>query len=309
MSNKVQCPYGHFYKADKYETCPICSRQAQSGGGARAEEPPRMTTASRSAFEETAPPPAAVEPPASPHKSMPWPFGRQAAHAQIPPANEVDKTVAIRGAVPPEPGYIPAASPLAAAPPVSESPAPLPPVGAPAAPVQGPAVPADPEAAEPAPVPPQMPSQAPPSPLQAAVNAAASYAGGQDVKTMAVWDAPAGAEPVVGWLVCIQGEYFGQSFPLKTGNNGVGRAMHMDIPLAQEPTVSRNKHCVITFEPQNQEFYIQQGESSGLTYLNDEMVLSPVRMAARDRIRLGKAEFILVPLCTDGFRWEDFMDR
>ena len=300
MSNKVQCPYGHFYKADKYETCPICSRQAQSGGGARAEEPPRMTTASRSAFEETAPPPAAAEPPAPPHKSMPWPFGRQAAHAQIPPANEVDKTVAIRGAVPPEPGYIPAAPPV----PVSAPPVSAPLVETP--PVQ---IPADPEAAEPAPVPPQMPSQAPPSPLQAAVNAAASYAGGQDVKTMAVWDAPAGAEPVVGWLVCIQGEYFGQSFPLKTGNNGVGRAMHMDIPLAQEPTVSRNKHCVITFEPQNQEFYIQQGESSGLTYLNDEMVLSPVRMAARDRIRLGKAEFILVPLCTDGFRWEDFMNR
>ncbi|HIW73532.1 MAG TPA: FHA domain-containing protein [Firmicutes bacterium] len=110
------------------------------------------------------------------------------------------------------------------------------------------------------------------------------------------------------WLVCVKGEYFGQSFALKAGNNGVGRAMNMDVPLAQEPTVSRNKHCIITFEPQSQVFYIQQGESSGLTYLNDEMVMSPHKMAARDRIRLGKAEFILIPLCTDGFRWEEYMN-
>ena len=123
-----------------------------------------------------------------------------------------------------------------------------------------------------------------------------------------MWDAPAGAEPVVGWLVCVKGEYFGQSFALKAGNNGVGRAMNMDVPLAQEPTVSRNKYCIITFEPQSQVFYIQQGESSGLTYLNDEMVMSPHKMAARDRIRLGKAEFILIPLCTDGFRWEEYMN-
>lgn len=128
----------------------------------------------------------------------------------------------------------------------------------------------------------------------------------EDQKTVAVWDAPSGADPVVGWLVCVKGEYFGQSFNLKTGNNSVGRAMNMDIPLAQEPSVSRNKHCVITFEPQNQVFYIQQGESSGLTYLNGNIVMTPTQMNAQDKIKLGTAEFILIPFCMDGFRWEDY---
>jgi hypothetical protein len=151
-----------------------------------------------------------------------------------------------------------------------------------------------------------QPIQPEPSPLQTAVNAVVSHSDAEDVKTVAMWNAPAGTEPVVGWLVCVKGEYFGQSFGLKTGNNAVGRAMNMDVPLAQEPSVSRNKHCIITFEPQHQVFYIQQGESSGLTYLNGEMVLLPTKMQEQDRIKLGAVEFLLIPFCADGFRWEEY---
>jgi len=81
----------------------------------------------------------------------------------------------------------------------------------------------------------------------------------------------------------------------------------MDIHLAEEESVSRHKHCVITFEPDNQEFFIQQGESSGLTYLNGEMVMLPVKMKQKDTIKIGKAEFLLIPLCIDGFRWEEYI--
>ena len=147
------------------------------------------------------------------------------------------------------------------------------------------------------------------SSLQDAVNAVVSHQDIDDVKTVAMWSAPSGAEPVVGWLVCLKGQYFGQSFNLKAGNNTIGRAMNMDIPLAQEPSVSRNKHCVVTFEPQSQTFYIQQGESSGLTYLNSAMVMAPTPMKAHDRIKLNQAEFFLVPFCTDKFRWEDRLNE
>ena len=81
----------------------------------------------------------------------------------------------------------------------------------------------------------------------------------------------------------------------------------MDVHLAQEESVSRNKHCVITYEPGNQVFYIQQGESAGLTYLNSEMVMTPTMIKANDRIKIGKAEFLLIPLCDGGFRWEDYL--
>lgn len=130
-----------------------------------------------------------------------------------------------------------------------------------------------------------------------------------EVRTVAVWNAPAGNEPVVGWLVCIKGEYIGMSFNIKAGNNSIGRAGDMDIHLALEMKVSRNKHCIITFEPENQECYLQQGESSGLTYLNGNVVMTPQKMADRDIIKIGDAEFIFVPFCIDGFRWETYFEQ
>ena len=126
-----------------------------------------------------------------------------------------------------------------------------------------------------------------------------------DQKTVAVWETPSGLEPVVGWIVCVKGSYFGQSFTLKTGNNSVGRSMDMNIPLAQENTISRNRHCIITFEPEKQEFFIQPGESTGLSYLNGEVVMSFTRLSERDTISIGSCEFVFYPLCCDNFNWKN----
>jgi hypothetical protein len=127
------------------------------------------------------------------------------------------------------------------------------------------------------------------------------------MKTVALWNAPTGTEPVVGWLVCVKGSYFGQSFTLKAGNNSIGRSLDMDVPLAQENTVSRNRHCLITFEPENRDFFIQPGESSGLTYLNGTLIMSFTKMGIRDHIKLGSCEFIFYPLCDDTFTWDDMI--
>jgi len=128
----------------------------------------------------------------------------------------------------------------------------------------------------------------------------------EDQMTMVISNVPAGSEPVVGWLVCVKGGYFGQSFCLKAGNNRIGRAADMDVQLALEASVSRNRHCLITFDPSRQAFYIQQGDGRGITYLNGEIVMAPAKMEPGDRVGIGEAEFLFIPLCTGGFRWEDF---
>lgn len=144
------------------------------------------------------------------------------------------------------------------------------------------------------------------SSLQSQVNEVTSHNLTEDVKTVAFYDLP-GVEPVVGWLVCVKGEYIGQSFNLKTGRNNIGRAMNMDVPLAQEPSVSRNTHAVFIYEPQKKEFYIQAGDSSGLTYLNKELVMTFVPVNAYDNIKLGNCEFIFIPCCGEMFTWEDYI--
>jgi predicted RNA-binding Zn-ribbon protein involved in translation (DUF1610 family) len=164
----------------------------------------------------------------------------------------------------------------------------------------------DPQSPHPAPdETPPNPTYAPQS-LRSAVNAVAANGPIEDVKTMAFYNLD-DTEPVVAWLVCLRGAYPGQSFTLKTGRNNIGRAMNMDVALAKETSVSRNKHAVLTYEPQKRAFYIQPGDGNGLTYLNDEPVLTFVPVKNRDKIKMGNSMYIFLSLCGEDFTWDDYI--
>lgn len=117
-----------------------------------------------------------------------------------------------------------------------------------------------------------------------------------------------GSEPVVGWLVCVKGVCFGKSFPLYAGRNSIGRSADNKVVLPDQ-TVSREKHAWITYEPKKRDFYVQPGEGSGLTYLNDDTVMESKKLAAKDRLEFGKGAYLLVPLCGEDFTWEDYMEK
>ena len=128
-----------------------------------------------------------------------------------------------------------------------------------------------------------------------------------DVRTVAFYDGD--VEPVTGWLVCIEGESYGESFNIKAGRNLIGRSSSMDIALVSEISVSREKQAIIIFEPLKQQFIMQPGEGSSLTYVNDELLLNYVQLAPYDRIRMGNALFLFVPFCCDRFNWSDYPDK
>lgn len=142
--------------------------------------------------------------------------------------------------------------------------------------------------------------------LQSLVSAAVAEkpSAPEDVQTIAFYDF-GDTEPVVGWLVAIRGEYIGQSFNLKAGTNFIGRGMTMDVPLAKDTKVSRDKHAIITYDPQNRIFFVQPGESRGLTYLNGELLLAFRPIENGEKIAIGGSEFIFVPFCGKDFTWED----
>lgn len=115
------------------------------------------------------------------------------------------------------------------------------------------------------------------------------------------------ANPVVGWLVGIRGRHLGESFSLVTGRNTVGRGAGNDVVLSRDQAVSREKQCFILYEPKKRQFFIQPGESSSLTYLNNENVMAPLEIKAMDKIELGGTVLIFVPLCTERFDWEEIL--
>ena len=113
------------------------------------------------------------------------------------------------------------------------------------------------------------------------------------------------SDPVVGWLVCTKGVHKGEDFRLRAGRNFIGRGQDMDIKLTGENTVSRDKHAIVLYEPNQRIFLAQMGESHELVYLNGELLLSNAQMKAYDRIQLGDAELMLVPCCGENFDWQE----
>ena len=117
------------------------------------------------------------------------------------------------------------------------------------------------------------------------------------------------ADPVVGWLVCISGCHFGDSFSIYAGKNSVGRSEENRIVVPEDKSISRIKHALIVYEPKKRNFYLQPGDSSGLTYLNDDYITESHKLAALDTIELGDSKFMFVPLCGETFSGDELMHR
>lgn len=89
---------------------------------------------------------------------------------------------------------------------------------------------------------------------------------------------------VVGWLVGISGYAY-------------GRAYHLYV---DETTV---KGCVIGFNTETQQFYLNFNSSKGYIYVNQAEVVESIYLNYMDVIIIEGFEYMLVPLCKDGFSW------
>lgn len=125
-----------------------------------------------------------------------------------------------------------------------------------------------------------------------------------DSMTMHYYQRALGTEPVVGWVVCVEGVHFGEDFKIKSGRNFIGRSGTMNISLSGDKAVSRERHAILTYDPKGNVFMIQPGDSSELCYLNGQLVLIPTQLKANDRISLGESELVFVPFCSESFTWE-----
>lgn len=115
--------------------------------------------------------------------------------------------------------------------------------------------------------------------------------------------------PCTGWVIALDGNHLGEDFRLKVGKNFVGRDSSMDIALVGDKSVSRNKHAILVYEPKQHLYLVQPGESSELVYLNNEVVLSPMKLEAYDVITVGEVKLLFMPLCGAKFNWTDYLNQ
>ncbi|MDR1017548.1 MAG: FHA domain-containing protein [Lachnospiraceae bacterium] len=152
---------------------------------------------------------------------------------------------------------------------------------------------------------------APVSDLAAAVQQAtvgADTVSEDDDKTVSYYegDFEKGVDPVVGWLVCVEGKNKGKDYRLKAGRNFIGRSANMDVRIADDSSVSRDRHAIVVYEPKQHMFLLQPGESKELSYLNGNVILTPVPVQKNDILTVGDTKLMFFPCCDETFNWDNY---
>jgi hypothetical protein len=115
--------------------------------------------------------------------------------------------------------------------------------------------------------------------------------------------------PVVGWLVCVKGVYYGQAFPLRTGFNTIGRSHDMIIGLLRDESVSGTTALKISYDSVENEFYAIPGESNKICYIAGTALYEVRKLNGFEEIMFGDSGasmYVFVPLCGEKFRWAQY---
>ncbi|HZH11717.1 MAG TPA: FHA domain-containing protein [Microvirga sp.] len=114
----------------------------------------------------------------------------------------------------------------------------------------------------------------------------------------------ASEDPVVGWLVVVEGPGKGRSLEIGVGANSLGRDASQRIRIDfGDPYISRDKHAVLIYDPRSRRFFLQSGDVRNLTYINDDLVLTPSELKGGETIVAGQTHLRFVPFCGPSFNW------
>lgn len=134
------------------------------------------------------------------------------------------------------------------------------------------------------------------------------YAGGNvnpfSVETMIGGDRADGGqtEPVVGWLVCIEGPVRGVDYRIHAGYNYIGREMG-DIHIQGDQQISRQNHAMIAYDSSEHTYFVGPAAGRNLIKVNGKTVLNAVEIQSYDIISIGTTKLIFVALCGEKFSW------
>ncbi|HEX7707168.1 MAG TPA: FHA domain-containing protein [Thermoanaerobaculia bacterium] len=108
---------------------------------------------------------------------------------------------------------------------------------------------------------------------------------------------------VVGWLIGLSGERRGESYPVRMGRNVIGRDRRSDILIDDD--LASTHHADLVFRPEERRFILMDHNSTNGTYVNEAEIEPRRDLVEQDVIRIGTQRFLFMPLCRDGFHWDD----
>jgi len=125
-----------------------------------------------------------------------------------------------------------------------------------------------------------------------------------DGRTVAIIREELGIDPVVGWLVSMEGREKGRDYRIHTDNNYIGRGDKMDICIRGDDTISRENHAIISFDARDKIYYFSPGDGRSIVRLNNKAIFATNQIQAYDVVEIGKTKLVFIPLCGEKFEWE-----
>lgn len=111
-------------------------------------------------------------------------------------------------------------------------------------------------------------------------------------------------DPVVGWLVVVEGRGKGRSVEIGVGANAIGRDKGQKLRIDfGDQHISREKHAILVFDPRSNRFFLQGGDVRNLTYIGEDLVLTPMELKGGETILIGETKLRFVALCGPQFGW------
>lgn len=108
--------------------------------------------------------------------------------------------------------------------------------------------------------------------------------------------------PVVGWLVCIDGPARGTDWRIHAGYNYIGREVG-DIHIQGDNQISREKHALVAFYAKTLTYYVCPAEGRNIVELNDQPVFNTMELKNYDIITIGATKLMFIGLCGEHFTW------
>lgn len=127
----------------------------------------------------------------------------------------------------------------------------------------------------------------------------------EENKTLGFMQEKLGLDPVVGWLVCIEGKEKGKDYKLRGQINTIGRSEKMDVCIRGDKTISSENHARLSYSEKNNRFKLIPAESRNIIYLNGEEVFAAEPLAAYDVIDFGETKLMFLPFCSERFTWSE----
>ena len=121
--------------------------------------------------------------------------------------------------------------------------------------------------------------------------------------TIALNVSDAGIAPVCGWLVVVEGDNKGISFPVHSEKNTIGRGSSFDVNLSFDKAISKEGDAVLTYDSRGKKFFVTLGAGKNNVYHNNSLLLTPEEVKDYDVIEAGATKLVFRSFCNDEFTY------